>query len=249
MFIHEYGNRDDPTVILLSPMMVSGTDLYGLMLPHFKGSFHFVAPDQGGHGVSGRYAGADEEYAELKAWLMETGCRYIKLVYGASLGVALAYRLFLDRDFTVEHAWFDGVALCRNAAFAEWFMKRLFRSRKRKLARKPVKVSKSLVKMYGYSFAEMMTQNFLRITSEDIGAICAACCHYDLRPMTDTQQKKLHLDFGEKDFDWLYSRKTIPVYMPKAELTIRKGFAHCGYIAAHPKEYVEQIEAFMGGRK
>ena len=54
MFIHEYGNRDDPTVILLSPMMVSGTDLYGLMSPHFKGSFHFVAPDQGGHAVAVR---------------------------------------------------------------------------------------------------------------------------------------------------------------------------------------------------
>ena len=31
MFIHEFGNRDDPTVILLAPMMVSGTDLYALM--------------------------------------------------------------------------------------------------------------------------------------------------------------------------------------------------------------------------
>ena len=33
MFIHEYGSRDDPTVILLAPMMVSGTVLYTLMSP------------------------------------------------------------------------------------------------------------------------------------------------------------------------------------------------------------------------
>jgi hypothetical protein len=56
---------------------------------------------------------------------------------------------------------------------------------------------------------------------------------------------KLHLDFGEKDFDLRYSKNTIPVYMPKAEVTIRKGYAHCGYMAAKPAEYVRQIEEFI----
>ncbi|MBQ8953869.1 MAG: hypothetical protein IJ048_07105 [Clostridia bacterium] len=100
--------------------------------------------------------------------------------------------------------------------------------------------------MYGYDFAKMMTGNFERITAADIDAICHACCHYDLRKLTDGEQKKLHLDFGEKDFDWMYSRKTIPRYMPNAELVIRPGYQHCGYMASEPKAYVEQIEAFMG---
>ena len=157
----------------------------------------------------------------------------------------LAYRLFFDNNFTVSHAWFDGVALCKNAGFAEQFMKKLFKSRKKKLAKNHVEASSSLVKMYGYDFAKMMTKNFERITVSDIDAICHACCHYDLRPLTDEEQKKLHLDFGEKDFDWKYSKKTIPVYMPKAEVTIRPGYPHCGYMAAETEEYVRQIEAFM----
>jgi hypothetical protein len=103
----------------------------------------------------------------------------------------------------------------------------------------------SLVKMYGYDFAKMMTKNFERITVEDIDNICHACCHYDLRKLSDDEQRKLHLDFGEKDFDWQYSKKTIPVCMPNAELTIRPGYAHCGYMAAECEEYVRQIEDFM----
>ncbi len=91
----------------------------------------------------------------------------------------------------------------------------------------------------------MMTKNFERITPADIDAICHACCHYDLRKLTDEEQKKLHLGFGDKDFDWLYSRKAVPVYMPNAELVLRHGYQHCGYMAAHPKEYAEEIEAFM----
>lgn len=245
MYINEYGNKEYPVVILLAPMMVSGSDLYELLSPYFTKAYHIIAPDQGGHGKSGAYVSADEEYDCLKKYLMEKGIRDIKLAYGASLGVAVAYRLFLDSDFKVERAWFDGVALAENAGFAEWFMKKLFRNRKKKLEKTHVEASESLVKMYGYDFAKMMTRNFERITPEDIDAICHACCHYNLRKLTDAEQKKLHLDFGEKDFDLKYSKKSIPVYMPKADMKIRKGYAHCGYMADKTEEYVKEIEKIM----
>ena len=32
--------------------------------------------------------------------------------------------------------------------------------------------------------------------------------------------------------------------MPEAELVIRPGFQHCGYMTAPLKEYAEEIEAF-----
>ncbi len=247
MYINEYGDRDDPAVILLAPMMVSGSDLYRLMSPYFRGSYHVIAPDQGGHGRSGPYVSAAAEYRELKAFLLETGCTRIRLVYGASLGAAVGWRLFLDPDLRVSRAWFDGTALCANARFAEWSMKRLFRSRKRKLARTGAAVSENLVRMYGYSFAKMMTENFRRITPEDIDAICRACCRYGLRELTAREQESLHLDFGSKDFDWRYARRTIPKFMPGAEVTLRPGYPHCGYMAAYPREYTEEVERFMNG--
>ncbi len=245
MYINEYGNKNDPVVVLLAPMMVSGEELYQLMHPYLEGNYHFIAPDQGGHGKAGAYISADEEYNTLKGFLLEQGYTEIKLVYGASLGVAVGYRLFLDQDFKVDHAWFDGVALSRNAGFPEWFMKKLFRSRRKKLAKTKTEASASLVQMYGCDFAKMMTKNFERITDSDIDAICHACCHYDLRVLTEEEQAKLHLDFGEKDFDWKYSRKTIPIFMPDAECTIRPGYPHCAYMAAHPREYTEEMEAFI----
>ena len=248
MYVNEYGSRQDPTIILLAPMMVSGSDLYDLMKPYLKGSYHIVAPDQGGHGKAGAYLSSQQEYTELKKYLLESGCKDIALIYGASLGIAVGYRLFLDPDFHVSRAWFDGVALHPNARFAEVMMKKLFRSRKKKLAKTPVEASPSLVKMYGYDFAKMMTKNFAQISVPDIDAICQACCHYDLRKLTEEEQQKLHLDFGEKDPDWRYTKKTFPIYMPQAELKIRPGYSHCGYMAAETKAYVEEVEAFMNRR-
>ena len=62
MFSNEYGSKSDPLVLLLAPMMVSGENLYQLMHPYFKDNYHFIAPDQGGHGKAGAYISADEEY-------------------------------------------------------------------------------------------------------------------------------------------------------------------------------------------
>ena len=62
MFINEYGDKNNPLVLLLAPMMVSGEDLYQLMHPFFKHEYHYVVPDQGGHGKAGAYNSADEEY-------------------------------------------------------------------------------------------------------------------------------------------------------------------------------------------
>ena len=44
MFINEYGDKNDPLVLLLAPMMVSGEDLYQLMHPYFTDNYHFIAP-------------------------------------------------------------------------------------------------------------------------------------------------------------------------------------------------------------
>ena len=45
MFINEYCSKNDPTIILLAPMMVSGSDLYNLMKPYFKSNYHIIAPN------------------------------------------------------------------------------------------------------------------------------------------------------------------------------------------------------------
>ncbi len=246
MYINEYGDSQNPKIILLAPMMVSGEDLYNLMGPHLKGDYFIIAPDQGGHGKAGDYISADDEYKQLKEYLMKNGYTDIKLVYGASLGVAVGWRLFMDDAFNVEHAWFDGVALSEKPSrMSEIVVSKMFKKKKKKLEKTHVEVSQSLVKWYGYDFAKMMTKNFERITLSDIDAICYACCHYDMKILTADQQRKLHLEYGEKDFDFKLSKKSLSKYMPDVKPVIRKGYPHCGYMAAHTKEYVEEMESFM----
>ena len=70
MFINEFGDRDDPTVILLTAMMIFGAELHDQMTPYFHGSHHIIALDQGGRGKAGAYVSADEECRTLKSFLI-----------------------------------------------------------------------------------------------------------------------------------------------------------------------------------
>lgn len=90
MYINDYGEKDKPLVILLAPMMVSGTDLYELIHPYLKGEYHIIAPDQGGHGKAGGYVSADEEYRQLitldwESYFTEQG---IEVVHPGEAGAA-----------------------------------------------------------------------------------------------------------------------------------------------------------------
>lgn len=246
MYINEYGNPNNPKLIFLAPMMVTGADLYSFISPYLKGDYFIIAPDQGGHGKAGAYISADDEYKQLKECLLRNGYTDIKLVYGASLGVAVGWRLFMDETFNVEHAWFDGVALSdKPSRMSEILISKIFKSRKKKLDKTHVEASKTLVKWYGYDFGKIMTKNFERITMSDIDAICYACCHYDMKVLTTKQQRKLHLEYGEMDFDLKLSKKSLRKYLPDVKPIIRKGYPHCGYMAAHTKEYAEEMEAFI----
>ena len=81
MFINEFGCRDDPTFVLLAPMMVSGTDLHHLINPHFEGDYHIIAPDQGGHGQAGGYHSADavKNTNATFGWGAKSGREYLEL--------------------------------------------------------------------------------------------------------------------------------------------------------------------------
>lgn len=74
--------------------------------------------------------------------------------------------------------------------------------------------------MYGEDLAKLTTKNSDRITSQDIDANCHACCHYDLHLLTAEQQSKLHLEYGEKDFDLGVSKKAFKKYLPEVDVII-----------------------------
>ena len=49
-----------------------------------------------------------------------------------------------------------------------------------------------------------------------------------------------------KDSEQRYSRKTVPLFLPKAELALLPGWGQCACMAAEPKVCVEPLKALPG---
>ena len=245
MKINEYGSRDLPTIILLHPMEVTGENLQSIMAPYWKKEYHVIAPDQGGHGQAGPYTDCKSEAAELERWLLENGYTEIELLYGASMGVGTAYELIKSGKVTFKKAWFDGGCLSEKAVFMNWMMRTMFIKKHRKLMKNPTAPATNLIKMYGEDFAAMMKENFLKLSEQDIINICYTCCHRELAELSPELQKNICFEYGESDPNLKSARKAIHKYFPESSLIVRKGYGHCGYMAFHTKEYVEEIEAFL----
>ena len=248
MFIHEYGNPEDETILLLHPMEITEQDLYEIFSEHLKGHYYIIAPDQGGHGDSSTYLSADQEAESLKQALRKKGKTHIRLLYGASMGVAVGYRLMMDPSFTIDKIWFYGVALHKNAWIADIGMRRMFLKKARKLRKDPTQKARHLIQSYGPRFGQIMKENFIKMSDTDIIHICWACCHYDLTPLSEDLQNKIHLEYGQKDPDYLLSKKGLRTYWPKVKPVLRKEMGHCEYMAWHTKAYVEEIEEYIRGK-
>ncbi len=244
MYINEYGDSSLPKVIILHPMEVTGEEIYHLILPYLKESYCFIAPDQGGHGKSGHYISLEDEVNTLKTYLLEKGYTDIRLLYAASMGVTVAYELLKDNRFHFDRFGFDGGMLAKHAPVMNRLMRMVF-LKAAHLFRKNPDATSNRVELYGEAVAGMMKENMIRLRDEDIRQICAACCHRDLIKLPVETQERMHLEWGETDFALRPSKRVLANYFPGAETVIRKGYAHCSYMAQNLEQYVAQIESYI----
>ncbi len=244
MYIHEYGDPSDPKMLFLHPMCLTGENIYQYLLPYLKGKYCIIAPDQGGHGQSGPYVSLEEELAVLTDYLLGKNYTDILFLYGASMGVTVASELLKDPRFHFHRIWFDG------GGFMNWtprfqgmiavgmrvglFFFRLY-----------AKITgKVFARAYGEKFAPVMRENFAHLSNNDIIHILGMFTQRAVTSVPEEVQYHMHLEWGEEDANYKKSKEAIEREMPHAEVVLREGYGHCGYMAFHTEEYIREVEAF-----
>ncbi|MBQ5330596.1 MAG: hypothetical protein J6F31_05030 [Oscillospiraceae bacterium] len=245
MFINSFGDKKDPAVVLLPPMMISGSYAYETAAPYFKGRYFIIAPDHGGHGQSERYTNVHDEYRVLKQFLMDNSIETVSLVAGFSLGAPIAYKLYIDNDFSVRKAWFDGLMFTDNPGLAEFLMRQRCHGRKSRLEKAGTSAMVSeLDSKYGKGRGDVMTSNLARMTNIDIDNMVYAYCHCDVRLFPEKKQDMIHLDYGDKDPALSASKKFMKKYMPEVKPTVRSGFGSLGYLSENTGDYIKEMEEY-----
>ncbi len=246
MYVHEYGDQNLPKWLMFHPLGVTGQNLYDLCHKHLTGDYCIISPDQGGHGSSGPYISLDDEMNTITGYLLDRGYTDLLIVSASSMGTIAAYEMLKDDRFHIDNVWFESGLFKKNAPAVQFFMKRMFFGMLRDLNKNPQSLIERHVNLYGEEFAGMMRDNFLQLTKTDISRISKAFSHRRMVTLPYDVQKKIHLDWGDEDILERLSRKDLPRYFPESEVTVRKGYGHCSYMAFHNAEYMAEIERFIG---
>ncbi len=247
MYINEYGDPNDPVIVALHPMSITGEDLYEALKPNLKGDYLIIAPDQGGHGRSGHYVSFEDEMNTLKAYLLENGHTDIRLLYAASMGVTAACGLLKDPAFHIDKIWLDGAGFSEKPPSGMGFIRPAMKAVLKFSRVFPNVIGSSFIKHYGPVFGEKMKRNFSKISDEDVVRIFTAISQSGPIELPEETQRNMHLEWGEDDSARESSLPYVEKYLPYADITVRKGYGHCTYMAAQTPAYVNEVEEFISG--
>ena len=247
MYIHKHGNNTDPTVIILHPMGITGTKMYEVVGQNL-GDYCVIAPDMGGHGSEKRdFRSARAEAAALHDYLLKSGRMKIKLLYGASLGAAVALKMLDYTDIEIENVYLDGAPVARLGLVMRNIFPPVLVWQKNMIAKNREKGISDFVKRYGRDIAEHMADTFLQFNKTSIRNIGNACVVGNTPLLTEDLQKRIWFDWGEKELYTKTSKPLVEKLYPHAHIIVREGYEHCEYMMKENYDYVRSLQKIIEG--
>lgn len=110
MRFQEYGNRENPTLVMLQPMLMNPS-AFNFVIPQCSKNYHVVVPTMPGHDPqepNEQYTSIEEIASCIEKWVQEHCGGHVKCIYGCSMGGAVTIRLLSDRNITADTYVIDG---------------------------------------------------------------------------------------------------------------------------------------------
>lgn len=245
MYIHKHGNNTAPTVIILHPMGITGTKMYEVVGQKL-GDYCVIAPDMGNHASEKRdFRSARAEAAALHDYLVKSGRMKIKLLYGASLGAAVALKMLDYTDLEIENLYLDGAPVARLGLVMRNIFAPVLVWHKNMIVKNREKGISDFVKRYGRDIAEHMADTFLQFNKTGIRNIGNACVVGNPPLLTEDMQKRIWFDWGEKELYTKTSKPLVEKLYPNAHIIVREGYEHCEYMMKENDDYIRNIQRII----
>lgn len=244
MKIHTYGKSEDPVVLLLHPMLVSGAQMAEHLGKRLSGGFYLISPDQGAHGeAGGEFVSAKQEAAELHRWLLTQGIREIALLFGASLGGVTAMELLKLGKLHYRSVHLDGVPLAPLGGVQAMMAPTIYLGAWKEARRNPAESAGMLSRMYGVELGKSMAEQLGAMNESSVRRILNACLSGCAAPLEAGMYDRMTLEWGEKDVSLRKGRPLAEKLYPQAKIIVRPGLGHCEYLGREPEAYARELDA------
>ena len=244
MYMHTYGTRSSSATILLHPMGITAEKVYEIVGSRLSGSRYLLIPDMGNHGMEpSEFISAENEAENLAAYLKDNGITEISLLYGASMGAAVALQLLSRTDIPVRSMYLDGAPVAKlgpimTRVFAPvliWQRGIYEKNDRKKLA--------EFIERWGDELNDHMRENFIRFSDNSIRNIAKACVQGNMVTIPEELQKHTVMEWGSSEEYAKTSPKIVKHLYPLVHVEVRQGYNHCEYMIKNNTEYVAAIES------
>lgn len=109
MNIHEFGEENKETILLIHPSVVKW-DYFENVIPLLQKDHHVLVPALPGYDFENDsdFTSVEQIASELNTWLKEKGYTELYAVYGCSMGGSIALMVALGQKVRIKHCVIDG---------------------------------------------------------------------------------------------------------------------------------------------
>lgn len=258
MKFYQYGNKNDPVIVMLTGSFCPAAALDYLYEPLSKDYYLVVCDYNGHHKDSPAFTTRQSEAALIAQHIKEQGISSVAMIYGQSMGSEIGLELIrqlTEAGIEVKHAMFDGAPCIRLSKPYKLFMYIKFKTMINMMC------DKSTDEVIKWKFLNKFTNGdteALRpmieslvgvapyLTNESIKNETECCYTFDFPKFTEEMQKRIHFLYGSEEKAYKTCHKLIEKYYPYAKMTVYEGYAHMTYSIRHTQEYLEFMNTELG---
>ncbi len=245
MLFHEFGDKDNPVVILIHGMLTPW-QMWDRQIEYYSDRFFVIVPALNAHVEEevSLYISAENESDMITEYMINNYGKEVFLLAGLSMGGVVANKIFESGKLNIRNLVLDGAPLVPASRIIENIMIKNYVSIIHKSQKRDHRVLENFVK---YFMPERFLHSFLKIadtmSDESVGNIVRSACRCEIHKKADTDTKILFLH-GTKTNEMLAKKaiKTLRKAYPNVIIRSFNGYAHGEMAIFHPDEWCKIVD-------
>lgn len=241
MLFNEFGNKENPPILLLHGMMQDWHSEYELLKP-LEEHYRLIIPAQDGfYDGSGDFTSFADQVRQIEEYVRANYNGKLHGAYGASQGGLMLTELLTRNNITLGTVIMDGCYVAHQGKISGWVTYKMF-CKFKNTGKFPALIM-LMMKLMGLKAEDlgMMDSLYLNASDETVRRNFMENYTYRARPEITQNETMVHLWCGSKEPYAIKSHNILKRYLKNYKEEIMQGFGHGEFLMKHQKEVCEKI--------
>ena len=246
MLFSEFGNRNNPSLLLLHGMMQDYRSEYELLKP-LQEYYHLIIPAQDGfYDGSGDFTSFEDQARQIEEYIKSNHQGRVHGAYGASQGALMLVELLTRNNIDLGTVIMDGCYVAHQGKLAGLITYKMFCKYKH-TGKFPFLIS-LMMKLMGLSNDDLGMLGYLywNASDESIKKNFIENYTYKTKPEIENNNSMVYLWCGSKEPYAIKSHNELKKYLKNYHEEIIDGYGHGEMIMKHTKKCCEKIKETIG---